>query len=55
MISKEKCEKLLNTTLSDYNYNREEVIQIRDFLYSVAEIELNQIENNFNIYKTQTK
>lgn len=47
MISIEKCNQILNLQ-TPAKYSSEEVIQIRDFLFSVIEIELNKIENNFN-------
>lgn len=41
MLSLEQCRKILNS--KGYKYNIEEIKQIRDFLYKIAnlEIELN--------------
>ncbi len=42
-ISVEKCQLILN--VGKRKYSDEEVLKIRDFLYSMAEIEFQQFQN----------
>ncbi len=43
MINIEQCKKVLN--IGERKYKDEEIKMIRDFLYQLAELEINELKN----------
>lgn len=45
MISLDACKKLLNNEL--HQYSNDEILQIRDYLYQLATLELKETNKNY--------
>jgi hypothetical protein len=43
MITIEKCNKILNN--GERKYNNEEIRMIKDYLYQLANLEINELKN----------
>ncbi len=52
MLTLEKCDKILNKNKKENKYTEKQVEQIRDFIYQLVKIDLENFKTSIKVFKT---